>query len=65
MDSIKFTKKYCLYGKVKEENESMLRKAKYIKMSPTQVKIYLYNTVLDDFKFEGPDSFTHLGSVLG
>ena len=34
-------------------------------MSPTQVKRYLYDTVIDDFKFEEPDSFTHLGSVLG
>jgi len=34
-------------------------------MSPTQIKRYLYDIVIDDFKFEGPDSFTHLGSVLG
>ena len=32
----------------------MLRKNKCIKMSTTQVKRYLYNTVTDDCKFEGP-----------
>jgi hypothetical protein len=32
-------------------------------MSPTQVKRYLYDTVINDFKFEGTDSFTYLGSV--
>jgi hypothetical protein len=36
-----------------------------MKMSPTQVKRYLYDTIINYFKFEGPDSFTHLGSVLG
>jgi hypothetical protein len=39
--------------------------AKYITMSPTQVKRYLYVIVIDDFKLEGHDSFTYLGSVLG
>ena len=33
-------------------------------MSPTQIKRYLYDTVIDDFKFEGLGSFRHLGSVL-
>jgi hypothetical protein len=33
-------------------------------MSPTQVKRYLYDTVIDDFKSEGLGSFRHLGSVL-
>jgi hypothetical protein len=36
---------------------------KYIKTSFTQARRYLQNLTTGDFKFEGADSFTYLGSV--
>jgi hypothetical protein len=33
----------------------------YIKMSATQATRYLKNLTINDFKFEGNDSFTYLG----
>ena len=35
----------------------------YIKTSSTQARRYLQNLTIGDFKFEGADSFTYLGSV--
>jgi hypothetical protein len=35
-----------------------------MKMSSTQAKIYLQNVTIGDFKLEGVDRCTHLGSVV-
>jgi hypothetical protein len=38
-------------------------KTKYMKVSSTKAR-YLQNLTVDDFKFEGVDSFRYLGSII-
>jgi hypothetical protein len=35
-----------------------------MKMSSTQARRYRQNLIIDDFNFEGVDSFTYLGSAV-